>query len=196
LPLKGKPLNVWRAEAIKAIKNEEISAIMQALGLHFQADGTAAYDEQKLRYHKIIILADADVDGAHITTLLITLLHQACPSLIRSGKVYIGQPPLYRARKGSRHEWIQDDVALAEFRSRNGESGWEIQRFKGLGEMNPEELWETTMNPQTRMLVRVIYEPEKAIEDHDEVFELLMGKEVPPRRAFIEENAEFASIDI
>lgn len=196
LPLKGKPLNVWKAEAIKAIKNDEISAIIQALGLQFRPDGTAAYDEERLRYHKVIILADADVDGAHITTLLITLLHQACPELIASGRVYIGQPPLYRARKGTRHEWIADDAALEAFRSQHPEGGWEIQRFKGLGEMNPEELWETTMNPETRTLVRVTYEQGKAVEDHHEVFELLMGKEVPPRRAFIEANAEFADVDV
>ncbi|MCX7844964.1 MAG: DNA topoisomerase IV subunit B, partial [Candidatus Bipolaricaulota bacterium] len=141
------------------------------------------------------ILADADVDGAHITTLLLTLLHQACPDLIAKGRVYIGQQPLYRARKGSRHEWIADDAALAAFRQQHGD-GWEIQRFKGLGEMNPEELWETTMNPETRTLVQVSYEPGRASEDHDGVFELLMGKEVPPRRAFIEANAEFADIDV
>ncbi len=196
LPLKGKPLNVWRAEAIKAIKNDEISAIIQAVGLQFRADGTAAYDEERLRYHKVIILADADVDGAHITTLLITLLHQACHELIATGRVYIGQPPLYRARKGTRHEWIADDAALAVFRAQHGDTGWEIQRFKGLGEMNPEELWETTMNPETRSLVRVTYEADRAVGDHNEVFELLMGKEVPPRRAFIEANAEFAEVDI
>lgn len=103
---------------------------------------------------------------------------------------------MYRARKGMRHEWIADDAALAVFRAQHSESGWEIQRFKGLGEMNPEELWETTMNPETRTLVRVTYEPEKAVEDHHEVFELLMGKEVPPRRAFIEANAEFADLDV
>lgn len=195
LPLKGKPLNVWKAEAIKAIKNEEISAIVQALGLKFQADGTALYDEEALRYHKVIILADADVDGAHITTLLLTLLHQVCPDLIANGRVFIGQPPLYRARKGTRHEWIADDAALALFRAQHGD-GWEIQRFKGLGEMNPEELWETTMNPETRSLLQVCYEPDRAAADHDDVFDLLMGKEVPPRRAFIEENAEFAQLDV
>jgi len=195
LPLKGKPLNVWKAEAIKAIKNDEISAIIQAMGLHFKPEGTAAYDAEKLRYHKIIILADADVDGSHITTLLITLLHHACPELIAGGRLYIGQPPLYRARKGTRHEWIADDAGLALFKAQHGE-GWEIQRFKGLGEMNPDELWETTMNPDTRTLIRVVYEDGKTVEDHHETFELLMGKEVPPRRAFIEANAEFADVDV
>lgn len=194
LPLKGKPLNVWRAEAYKAIKNDEISAIVQAIGLQFKPDGTAEYDESRLRYHKIVILADADVDGAHITTLLITLLHQTCPQLIANGRIYIGQPPLYRARKGMHHHWIADDDALNEFRQKHTENGWEFQRFKGLGEMNPEELWETTMSPSSRTLVRITYEQDKVPEDHSDVFELLMGKDVPPRRAFIEENAQFAEV--
>jgi len=197
LPLKGKPLNVWRADAIKAIKNDEISAIIQAMGMHFKADGTAAYDDEKLRYQKIIILADADVDGAHITTLLITLLHHTCPDLIANGRLFIGQPPLYRARKGTRHEWITDEAALTAFLfNAPNRNDWEIQRFKGLGEMNPEELWETTMNPDTRTLIRVTYEPQKSIDEHHGIFDLLMGKEVPPRRAFIEANAEFADVDV
>lgn len=196
LPLKGKPLNVWKAEALKIVKNEEVTSIVQALGLSFKRDGKVEYSPENLRYHKIILLADADVDGAHITTLLITLLHHLCPALIREGMLYLAQPPLYRAKRGTRHVWIADDEALAQFRAQHPEAGWEIQRFKGLGEMNPEELWETTMNPATRTLLRVAYDEALAEEEIDAVFDLLMGKEVPPRRTFIEERAEFADIDV
>ncbi len=190
LPLKGKPLNVWRSEPLKMLKNEEISAILTAIGAKMQANGKA--EVEKFRYSKVIIMTDADVDGAHITTLLITLFYQVVPEIIREGRLFVAMPPLYRARKGSKYEWIRNDAELARFREINGD-GWEVQRFKGLGEMNPDELWETTMNPDTRTLVKVEHDPIDQ-EEMDQLFELLMGGEVGPRRQFIEENAEYASI--
>lgn len=191
LPLKGKPLNVWRADAKQILSNAEITSIVQALGLSFTKRATVEYDSQKLRYGKVILLADADVDGAHITTLIATFFHTMMPQIIEEGRLFVACPPLYRARKGSKHVWIRDDAELSAFQRKHGAEKWEIQRFKGLGEMNPEELWETTMNPRTRVLVQVMPDDEA-----ETTTELLMGKSVPPRRAFIEENARFAEIDI
>jgi DNA gyrase subunit B len=188
LPLKGKPLNVQKDENNKSLKSDEIQNILQTLSC-----GTGQYfDIEKLRYHKIIIMTDADVDGAHITTLLLTLFHKLMPKVLEKGYVYIAQPPLYRVAKGKGHPfYIANDAALEQFfKDRGGRNGWDVQRFKGLGEMNPEQLWETTMNPQTRTLVQVKYSP-----DNVGVYDLLMGKEVEPRRAFIEENAVYARID-
>jgi DNA gyrase subunit B len=200
LPLKGKPLNVWKLDDIaKGLKSEEIQNIIQVLG----CGAGPSFDLAKLRYHKIIIMTDADVDGAHIVTLLLTLFHSYAPGLIESGHVFIGMPPLYRVSKGKGDpHWIIDDNALEEFfATHGGKEGWDVQRFKGLGEMNPEQLWDTSMDPAKRKLKRVTY-PEYDAEggtgksQSDNVFELLMGDEVPPRRAFIEERAGFANLDV
>jgi DNA gyrase subunit B len=200
LPLKGKPLNVWKLDDVaKGLKSEEIQNIIQVLG----CGAGPSFDLAKLRYHKIIFMTDADVDGSHIVTLLLTLFHSYAPGLIENGHVYIGMPPLYRVSKGKGDpHWIIDDNALDEFfATHGGKDGWSVQRFKGLGEMNPEQLWETTMDPARRKLKRVAY-PEHSAEggtgksQSDSVFELLMGDEVPPRRAFIEERAGFANLDI
>lgn len=190
LALKGKILNTYRAEPHKALASEEVKNIITALGCgiakHFDISG--------LRYHKIIIMTDADVDGAHIITLLLTLFHRYTPALIERGHVFVAMPPLYRVSKGQRSYYLRDDAALEAFLAENG-AGWSVQRFKGLGEMNPEQLWETTMNPETRTLGRVVYGDEGP-EAAEPTFEVLMGDEVPPRRAFIEENAEYAKVDI
>ncbi|OUM00060.1 DNA gyrase/topoisomerase IV subunit B [Variovorax sp. JS1663] len=206
LPLKGKPLNVLRLDDVaKGLKSEEIDNIVQAFG----CGAASAFDITKLRYHKLILMTDADVDGAHIVTLLLTLIHKYMPELIAQGHVYLAQPPLYRVRKGKGDpHWIRDDAALeAFFASHGGRDGYEVQRFKGLGEMNAEQLWSTTMDPETRTLLQVQYAPTSETTDldpeplpvgaaEDAVFELLMGNEVPPRRAFIEERATYAQIDV
>ena len=203
LPLKGKPLNVQKLDDVgKGLKSEEIANIVTVLG----CGAGPSFDVSKLRYHKIIFMTDADVDGAHITTLLLTLLHRYMPGLIESGHIYVAMPPLYRVRKGKGDpNWIRDDNELETFfASHGGRDGWDVQRFKGLGEMNPEQLWETTMDPATRSLIQIGYtapDTDSAGEtlrgrDIDEsVFELLMGDEVPPRRQFIEERAGYARID-
>lgn len=216
LPLKGKPLNVLRLDDVaKGLKSDEIDNIVQAFG----CGAASAFDINKLRYHKIIFMTDADVDGAHIVTLLLTLIHCYMPELIERGHVYMANPPLYRVVKGKGDPiWIRNDTELEEFFAKNGRNGYDVQRFKGLGEMNPEQLWETTMNPATRTLTRLRYEqpaasnPESVtaseqantgadLEDvpegrpEDDVFDLLMGPDVPPRRAYIEENAVYARVD-
>ena len=199
LPLKGKPLNIWRiSDVAKGLKSEEIQNIAQVLG----CGAGPSFDLSKLRYHKIIILSDADVDGAHIRTILLTLFHGYMPGLIENGHVYIGMPPLYRVSKGKgAPNWILDDAALEQFfATHGGKEGWDVQRFKGLGEMNPEQLWETTMDPANRKLMQIAYsqpDPSNAgVHPDDATFDLLMGDEVPPRRAFIEERAGFANLDI
>ncbi len=194
LPLRGKPLNVQKVDsAVRAMKSEEIGNILTVLG----CGALSSFDAEKLRYHKIIIMTDADVDGAHIQTLLITLFHRFAPQLISNGFLYVAMPPLYRVRRGKGDiHWVQDDLALEEFFAERPKDGWDIQRFKGLGEMNPDQLWETTMSPETRQLMRVEYANGGSPEEDDPVFELLMGAEVPPRRAFIEENAVFAEVDV
>lgn len=191
LPLKGKPLNVRKSDLLKALKSDEIDNIVQVLGC-----GTGAnFDEEKLKYHKIIIMTDADVDGEHIITLLLTLIHDLMPRLIEQGYIYIAMPPLYRLKKGKDEvHWIQNDEDLDAFFIKNDKTKFSVQRFKGLGEMNPEQLWDTTMNPETRTLMRIKY-TEDCRDNDESVFDLLMGKEVEPRRAFIEENAQLANID-
>jgi DNA gyrase subunit B len=194
LPLKGKPLNVQKVDDVaKALKSEEIQNIVQVLG----CGAATSFTLEKLRYHKMILMADADVDGAHITTLLITLIHRFMPGLIASGHLYMAIPPLYRVSKGkATPHWISDDDEMEKFFADKPKQGWDIQRFKGLGEMNPEQLWETTMNPDTRRLVQVTYKDSADPDSDEEVFELLMGKEVPPRREFIEDKAGYANVDI
>jgi DNA gyrase subunit B len=193
LPLKGKPLNVQKMDNVaKALKSEEIQNIIKVLGCGV----LNSFDIEKLKYHKIIIMTDADVDGEHIITLLLTLFNKYMPGLIEGGYIYIANPPLYRLKKGNAEPvWIQNDEELDAFFAENDKSKYEVQRFKGLGEMNPEQLWNTTMNPETRSLSVVAYEDDTAMND-EAVFELLMGSDVPPRREFIEENAIYADIDV
>lgn len=195
LPLKGKPLNVERLDDVaKGLNSEEIANIVQVLG----CGAGPSFDINKLRYHKIINMTDADVDGSHINTLLLTLFHNYMPGLIAGGHVYVAMPPLYRVSKGKGDpHWIRDDEALEQFFvTQGGSQGWDVQRFKGLGEMNPTQLWETTMDPQTRSLMQIHYQDNAVPELDDSVFDLLMGPEVPPRRAFIEERAGYARLDI
>ncbi|RPJ46552.1 MAG: DNA topoisomerase (ATP-hydrolyzing) subunit B, partial [Candidatus Latescibacterota bacterium] len=188
LPIKGKILNVEKARLDKVLSNEEIRTIITALGTGIGED---EFDVEKARYGRVIIMTDADVDGAHIRTLLLTFFFRHMKPLIESGHVYIAQPPLYRVRKG-KQEWYaysdaERDRVLVGLESRKGVT---VQRYKGLGEMNPEQLWETTMNPENRTLLRVALE-DAAEADH--IFTVLMGEEVEPRRAFIEENAAAAA---
>lgn len=194
LPLKGKPLNVLKIDDIlRALKSEEIDNIIQVLG----CGAAGHFDISKLRYHKIIFMTDADVDGAHITTLLLTLIHTYLPGLIEGGHVYEAMPPLYRVSRGkSDPVWIRDDADMdLYFESASGErNSYSVQRFKGLGEMNPEQLWETTMNPETRTLRQIHYNAD-IMEDDYATFELLMGDDVPPRKAFIEERAGYAQVN-
>ena len=183
LPLRGKPLNVEKARLVKILENEEIKTLITALGMGFGEQ----VDYEKLRYHKIIIMADADVDGAHIATLVLTLFFRHFKELILRGHVYIAMPPLYGIKKGKQKIWLQNDEELVEYKKQNGEKV-DIQRYKGLGEMNPDQLWETTLDPEERHLKKVTIDD--AIEA-DEVFSMLMGDKVEPRKEFIIENAKF-----
>jgi DNA gyrase subunit B len=192
LSLKGKILNTHRADHSAVYKNDEVNAIVMATGCGVGQN----LDLSKLRYHKIIIMTDADVDGSHIKTLLAALFHNHAPALIENGHIYVAMPPLYKIKKGKKSLYIQDDKALEEFfKQGNVAAEWEIQRFKGLGEMDPDELWETTMDPDRRTLGRLCYSSGGTEEDAL-VFDVLMGEEVPPRRAFIEENSWKAHIDV
>ncbi len=181
LPIRGKILNVEKARLAKALQNQEIQGIITAVGTGIGDD----FDIAKARYHKIIMLTDADVDGSHIRTLLLTLLFRHMRGLIDAGYVYIAQPPLYRVKVGSKVHYLKDDEALEEFRREHPKVN--PTRFKGLGEMNPDELWETTMNPETRTLVRVEMEDAARAE---EIFSTLMGDDVARRKAFIQQNAK------
>jgi DNA gyrase subunit B len=197
LPLRGKILNVEKAQEHKIYENEEIKNMYTALGVTVGTpDDPKALNLAKLRYHKIIIMTDADVDGSHIATLILTFFFRYMTALVEQGHVYLAQPPLYLVKKGkdSEYAWTEEDRKAAVSRMANGkEESVGIQRYKGLGEMNAEQLWETTMNPATRSLKRVTIES-AAIAD--EVFSMLMGEEVGPRRDFIEKNAKYAKIDI
>ncbi len=194
LPLRGKILNVEKANLEKALKNNEIRAMVAAIGAGIQGTGNDAhFDLEAVRYKKIILMTDADVDGSHIRTLLLTFFYRYMRPLIEAGYLYIAKPPLYRLRVGKKVEYVYDDAELeARLRELEGKNV-EIQRFKGLGEMNPDQLWETTMNPETRILKQVTIED--ALEA-SETFEELMGSEVAPRRRFIEEYAKFAELDV
>lgn len=193
LPLRGKILNVEKAGLSKALKNAEVRAMVSAIGVGIGGDGEAHFDLEGLRYHKIIIMTDADVDGSHIRTLLLTFFYRYMRPLIERGHVYIAQPPLYRLQVGKKVEYLYSDEELqARLKELEGKH-YEVQRFKGLGEMNPEQLWETTMNPEKRVLKRV--ELQDALRA-SELFEKLMGQEVAPRREFIEEHARYAELDI
>ncbi len=181
LPLRGKILNVEKAPLHRALANEEIKSMVLALGTGFRDE----FDISKLRYHKIVIMTDADVDGSHIRTLLLTLFYRYFRPIIDKGYLYIAQPPLYKAKKGKEIRYSYSDDELQKL-LREGMEGAEIQRYKGLGEMNPDQLWETTMAPETRTLKQVTIEDAMAA---DELFSILMGVEVGPRREFIQKHA-------
>lgn len=199
MPLRGKILNVEKAMHHKIFENEEIKNIYTALGVSLGTEeDERALNMTKLRYHKIVIMCDADVDGSHIETLILTFFFRHMKELIENGYIYIATPPLYLVKKGSRqvYAWNDDerDRLIEQFKGASGsDSGIGVQRYKGLGEMNAEQLWDTTLNPENRTLRQVTIE-NAAASDH--VFSMLMGDEVPPRRAFIEENAKYANIDI
>ena len=184
LPLRGKILNVEKAKLNKILGNNEIRAMITAFGTGISEE----FDIEKLRYHKIILMTDADVDGAHIRTLLLTFLYRYMQQLIEQGKVYIAQPPLYKIEKSKKEYYVYSDKQLEKLLDNIGRDGINIQRYKGLGEMDAEQLWDTTMNPEKRTLVKVELEDAFAA---DEIFTTLMGDKVEPRREFIESNAKY-----
>ena len=215
LPLRGKILNVEKAKMNKILENNEIRAIISAIGAGLGAE----FDHLQSRYGKIILMTDADVDGSHIRTLLLTFLYRHMKELITSGKVYIAQPPLYKVKKGKEEFYAYDEkerdqiikrlkidgkekkkVEEKEEEPAEGEAieekeikGVVISRYKGLGEMNPEQLWTTTMNPETRTILQVTLE---SAANADKIFETLMGDDVEPRKEFIEKHAKYANLDI
>ena len=194
LPIRGKILNVEKASLDKALQNAEIKTMINAFGCGFSEGYGNAFDISKLRYDKIVIMADADVDGAHISTLLLTLFFRFMPELIQEGHVYVAMPPLYKVvpQKGP-EEYLYDDAALEKYRKKHANEKFTLQRYKGLGEMDADQLWETTLNPETRMMKRI------EIEDGmmaSEITALLMGNEVPPRREYIYKHAQDAELDI
>ena len=198
LPLKGKILNVEKAMEYKIYENDEIKNIFTAMGVSVgTVDDNKALNVGKLRYHKIIIMTDADIDGSHITTLILTFFFRYMKELIESGYIYIATPPLYLVKKGKDQEyaWTEDqrDAAVQRLKGAGKEESVNIQRYKGLGEMNAEQLWSTTMNPETRTLRQVTIEN---AAECDHIFSMLMGDEVAPRREFIEKNAKYARIDV
>lgn len=193
LPIRGKILSVEKASIDKVLANAEIKSMINAFGCGFSEGYGNDFDIAKLRYDKIIIMADADVDGAHISTLLLTLFYRFMPELIYEGHVYIAMPPLYKAIPSrGQEEYLYDDKALARYRKTH-KGNFILQRYKGLGEMDPDQLWETTLNPETRRMKLVEIEDARMAS---EVTEILMGTEVPPRKAFIYEHAEDAELDI
>ena len=194
LPIRGKILNVEKASLDKALQNAEIKTMINAFGCGFSEGYGNDFDISKLRYDKIVIMADADVDGAHISTLLLTLFFRFMPELIQEGHVYVAMPPLYKVvpQKGP-EEYLYDDAALEKYRKKHANEKFTLQRYKGLGEMDADQLWETTLNPETRMMKRI------EIEDGmmaSEITALLMGNEVPPRREYIYKHAQDAELDI
>ncbi|MBP3943258.1 DNA topoisomerase (ATP-hydrolyzing) subunit B [Sphingobacteriaceae bacterium WQ 2009] len=198
MPLRGKILNVEKAMEHKIYENEEIKNMFTALGVSVgTAEDAKALNTDKLRYHKIVIMTDADVDGSHIATLILTFYFRYMKELIEKGYVYIATPPLYLVKKGKEHQyaWTEDQrlAAIQRLKGTGKEDSVHVQRYKGLGEMNAEQLWDTTMNPENRTLRRVTIE--NAAES-DRIFSMLMGDEVAPRREFIEKNARYAKIDI
>lgn len=197
LPLRGKILNVEKAMEYKIYDNEEIKNIFTALGVfRGTSEDERALNIDKLRYHKIVIMCDADVDGSHITTLILTFFFRHMKELIENGYIYIATPPLYMVKKGNQHRyaWTEEErnTAIREIGGEK-ESTVNVQRYKGLGEMNAEQLWQTTMNPEFRTLRKVTIE---SAAESDRIFSMLMGDEVPPRREFIEKNAKYANIDV
>ena len=194
LPIRGKILNVEKATIDKVLANAEIKTMINAFGCGFSEGYGNDFDITKLRYDKIVIMADADVDGAHISTLLLTLFYRFMPELIYEGHVYIAMPPLYKVMpKKGQEEYLYDDKALEKYRKSHKPGSFALQRYKGLGEMDAQQLWETTLNPETRMMKRVEIEDARMASD---VTEILMGSDVPPRKAFIYEHATDAELDI
>ena len=197
LPLRGKILNVEKAMQHKIFENEEIKNIYTALGVRIGTEeDSKALNTEKLRYHKVVIMCDADVDGSHISTLILTFFFRHMKELVESGYIYIATPPLYLVKKGKQQEYCwnddQRDLAIQKMKGSGNASSVGVQRYKGLGEMNAEQLWSTTMDPEARTLRQVnIGDAQEA----DRTFSMLMGDEVPPRREFIEENAQYANID-
>ena len=193
LPIRGKILNVEKASIDKVLANAEIKTMINAFGCGFSEGYGNDFDISKLRYDKIVIMTDADVDGSHISNLLLTLFYRFMPELIFEGHVYIAMPPLYKVMpsKGA-EEYLYDDKALEKYR-RTHKSPFTLQRYKGLGEMDADQLWETTLNPETRRMKLVEIEDARMAS---EVTELLMGTEVPPRKAFIYDHATDAELDI
>lgn len=190
LPLRGKILNVEKARLDKLLNSDEIKNLITAFGTGIGSE----FNMEKLRYGKIIIMTDADVDGAHIRTLLLTFLYRHMKDLITGGHIYIAQPPLYKVTKGRAEHYAYDDAQLEDLLNEIGRTNYSIQRYKGLGEMNPEQLWDTTMDPETRTLLQVSI---KDALSADEIFNTLMGEKVEPRREFIEENSKYVkNIDI
>ena len=188
LPLRGKILNVEKARETRIFDNAEIRSMITAFGCGVKED----VDIEKLRYHKIVIMTDADVDGAHIATLMLTFLYRYMKPIVEQGYVYIAQPPLYKVQKGKKVMYAYKEQEMDEIREELKE-GYKVQRYKGLGEMDAEQLWETTMDPKNRVLKRVTIED---AEMADETFELLMGEQVDPRREFIQKNAVYAKLDV
>ena len=192
LPLRGKILNVEKAMQHKVFENEEIRNIYTALGVTIGTEeDSKALNLEKLRYHKVVIMCDADVDGSHIETLILTFFFRYMKELIERGHIYIATPPLYLVKKGAKKEYAWDDNQRDIIMAKFGE-GSKIQRYKGLGEMNAIQLWDTTMKPSARTLRQVVID---SAAEADRVFSMLMGDEVPPRREFIEKNAVYANID-
>lgn len=197
MPLRGKILNVEKAMQYKIFENEEIKNIYTALGVRIGTEeDSKALNLEKLRYHKLVIMCDADVDGSHIETLILTFLFRFMKELIELGYIYIATPPLYQVKKGnkSQYAWNDDqrDVLIQQMKGSGSDSSVNVQRYKGLGEMNAEQLWETTMNPEGRTLRQITIEN---AAEADQIFSMLMGDDVPPRREFIEKNAKYAKID-
>ena len=196
LPLRGKILNVEKAMYHKALESDEIRNIYTALGVTIGTDeDSKEANIQKLRYHKIIIMTDADVDGSHIDTLIMTFFFRYMPQIIQNGYLYIATPPLYLCKKGKVEEYCWTDAQRQKFIDTYGggsENAIHTQRYKGLGEMNAQQLWETTMDPENRMLKQVNIDN---AAEADYIFSMLMGEDVGPRREFIEENATYANID-
>jgi DNA gyrase subunit B len=197
MPLRGKILNVEKAMQHKIFENEEIKNIYTALGVRVGTEeDSRALNLEKLRYHKVIIMCDADVDGSHIQTLIMTFFFRYMKELIENGYLYIATPPLYLIKKGkqAQYAWNDDqrDQLVNKMKGSGSESSVHIQRYKGLGEMNAEQLWDTTMSPENRTLRKVNID---SAAEADRIFSMLMGDEVPPRREFIEKNAKYANID-
>jgi DNA gyrase subunit B len=197
LPIRGKILNVEKAGIDKVLANAEIKTMINSFGCGFLEGYGNDFDISKLRYNKIILMTDADVDGAHIDTLLLTFFYRFMPELINQGHVYLATPPLYRAEpkkkgKNVKPEYLYDDKALEKYRQKHASGTFTLQRYKGLGEMDPEQLWETTLNPDTRILKQVEIEDAKMAAS---VTSMLMGSEVPPRKQFIYTHADEAEID-
>ena len=191
LPPRGKILNVEKARLDKILSNNEIRTMITALGTGI---GTDEFDIGNLRYNKVIIMTDADIDGAHIRTLILTFFFRYMKELVKQGHIYIAQPPLYRVYKGKKEQYVFSDEERDRAIAQLGKDGVSIQRYKGLGEMNPEQLWRTTMDPETRTLLKVDVEDAK---EADRLFSTLMGDAVEPRRQFIQENAKYVrNLDI